>query len=233
MRRPRGSFLFAAGPSPIPDFAPERPAIWTASKGTVVQRWLALGLLLIGLGFMGAWTWEQVDTRLYQRSAGSRLAAMQARAASTATAERGSARTGTPGARSPIRAGDPIGRIDIDRVGLSAIIAEGDDPRTLRRAVGHVPSTPLPGDDGNVVLAGHRDTFFRALRTVEEGDRIRVTTPDERLDYEITSIEVVGPEETDVMWPTKERSLTLITCYPFHYIGPAPDRYVVRARQVD
>src|SRR6185436_3255493 len=98
----------------------------------------------------------------------------------------------------PPRSGDLIGKIDIDRVGLSAIIAEGTDGRTLRRAVGHVPSTPLPGEDGNVVLAGHRDSFFHGLRSVEEGDRITVTTPDERLEYEITSIEVVGAEDTDV-----------------------------------
>ena len=194
-----------------------------------MQRWIGVGLLLTGLTCLGAWTWEQLDAQLFQRSAGLRLQALQARAAS-ATGRRSA--TGKPG-RTAFLAGEPIGRIEIDRVGLSAIVAEGTDTRTLRRAVGHVLSTPLPGDDGNVVLAGHRDTFFRPLKSVEEGDRIRVTTPGARVEYEVTSIEVVGPGDVDVMWPTKDRSLTLITCYPFHYIGPAPDRFVVRARQVD
>jgi sortase A len=203
-----------------------------------VQRWLAIGLLVTGLGFLGAWTWEQLDSRLYQHSAGRRLQALHVKSAKSASvlpnpSGRTPARKTSRGDREPIPEGDPIGRIEIDRVGLSAIVAEGIDVRTLRRAVGHVPTTPLPGDDGNVVLAGHRDSFFRPLRSVEEGDRIRLTTPDEKVDYEITSIEVVGAEDIDVMWPTRERTLTLITCYPFHYIGPAPDRYVVRARQVD
>lgn len=226
MTRPRGSFFEeAAGPLPI--FG--RPV---ETMSSAAQRWMAIGLLLTGLSFLGAWTWEQLDARLFQRSAAMQLEALQARAASTIPG-----RTRSPGkkasARAPLIGGEPIGRIEIDRVGLSAIVAEGTDTRTLRRAVGHVHSTPLPGDDGNVVLAGHRDTFFRPLRSVEEGDRIQVTMPEGRVEYEVTSIEVVGAGDIDVMWPTKERSLTLITCYPFRYIGPAPDRYVVRARQVD
>lgn len=226
MRRPRGSFLDFAGPPPI--F--RGPG---GEKGSAVQRWLAIGLLLTGLGCMGAWTWEQLDSRYYQHSAGRRLEALQVRSASVVPSGRAPEARKKRAARERIPEGDPIGRIEIDRVHLSAIVAEGTADRTLRRAVGHVPSTPLPGDDGNVVLAGHRDSFFRPLRSVEEGDRIRLTTPEEEMEYEITSIEVVGAEDVDVMWPTKERTLTLITCYPFHYIGPAPDRYVVRARQVD
>jgi sortase A len=227
---PRGSGLVAAGPLSIAG----RPV--GTMEGSTVQRFLAVGLLLTGLTCLGAWTWEQLDMRWFQTTQNRRLAELQKTRSSTAS---------TPSASSSSRekeksaatdlphTGDLIGKIDIGRVGLSAIIAEGTDNRTLRRAVGHVPSTPLPGDDGNAVLAGHRDSFFRALRTVEEGDEIEVTTPGAKLRYEITSIEVVGAEDTDVLWPTKEKSLTLITCYPFHYIGPAPDRYVVRARQLD
>jgi sortase A len=204
----------------------------------MLQRLLAIGLLLTGLTFLGAWTWEQLDMRWFQTTQNLRLAELQeARSRSSASPSTSSGRTakGKPGAiaADPPVTGDLIGKIEIGRVGLSAIIAEGTDSRTLRRAVGHVPSTPLPGDEGNVVLAGHRDSFFRALRTVEEGDEIEVTTPGATLRYAVTAIEVVGAEDTDVLWPTKEKSLTLITCYPFHYIGPAPDRYVVRARQLD
>ena len=203
----------------------------------MAQRLLAIGLLLTGLVFLGAWTWEQLDARWFQSAQTRRLQDLQLkkaalRSGSTASGSKDESRT-KGAAPSPPRSGDLIGKIDIARVGLSAIIAEGTDGRTLRRAVGHVPSTPLPGDEGNVVLAGHRDSFFRGLRSVDEGDRIVVTTPDERLEYEVISIEVVGAQDTDVLWPTKEKSLTLITCYPFHYLGPAPDRYVVRARQAD
>jgi sortase A len=230
--RPRGSFTGVAGPFSIAG----RPT--GIMQGSMVQRLLAIGLLLTGLVFLGAWTWEQLDARWFQSAQIQKLQELQVRKAAQRTS--GAPASGSKGASLkeaeapvPPRSGDLIGKIDIDRVGLSAIIAEGTDGRTLRRAVGHVPSTPLPGEEGNVVLAGHRDSFFRGLRAVEEGDRITLTTPDDRLEYEITSIEVVGAQDTDVLWPTKEKSLTLITCYPFHYIGPAPDRYVVRARQVD
>lgn len=204
----------------------------------MAQRLLTIGLLLTGLAFLGDWTWEQLDARWFQSAQSRRLEDLQlhaaaSRLAAAPDAKRGDGAPGKATSSAAPQTGDLIGKIDIDRVGLSAIIAEGTDSRTLRRAVGHVPSTPLPGEDGNVVLAGHRDSFFRGLRSVQAGDRIEVLTPDRRLRYEITSMEVVGAEDTDVLGPTKERSLTLITCYPFHYIGPAPDRYVVRARQVD
>jgi LPXTG-site transpeptidase (sortase) family protein len=231
--RPRGSFPGAAGPLSIAG----RPV--GIMEGSMAQRLLAIGLLLTGLTFLGAWTWEQLDARWFQSAQARRLEDLQLRAvaarlAGSSESKRPDGATGeTSSPSAPPHTGDLIGKIDIGRVGLSAIIAEGTDSRTLRRAVGHVPSTPLPGEDGNVVLAGHRDSFFRGLRSVEEGDRIELLTPDRRLRYEITSIEVVGAGDIDVLWPTKERSLTLITCYPFHYIGPAPDRYVVRARQVD
>ena len=232
MKGPRGFQSGAAGPLSIAG----RPV--GATEGSMVQRLLAFALLLTGLTFLGAWTWEQLDMRWFQTTQNLRLAELQeARSRSSVSSSSSSARTARekPGAAAadPPVIGDLIGKIEIGRVGLSAIIAEGTDSRTLRRAVGHVPSTPLPGDAGNVVLAGHRDSFFRALRSVEEGDEIEVTTPGATLRYAVTAIEVVGSEDTDVMWPTKDKSLTLITCYPFHYIGPAPDRYVVRARQLD
>jgi len=232
VKGPRGFQSGAAGPLSIAG----RPV--GATEGSMVQRLLAFALLLTGLTLLGAWTWEQLDMRWFQTTQNLRLAELQeARSRSSVSSSSSSARTARekPGAAAadPPVIGDLIGKIEIGRVGLSAIIAEGTDSRTLRRAVGHVPSTPLPGDAGNVVLAGHRDSFFRALRSVEEGDEIEVTTPGATLRYAVTAIEVVGSEDTDVMWPTKDKSLTLITCYPFHYIGPAPDRYVVRARQLD
>ena len=125
-----------------------------------------------------------------------------------------------------------IGRIAIPRLNVRAIVKEGVDERTLRRAVGHVPETVRPGTPGNVGLAGHRDSFFRRLRDVRKNDRIVIETLNGKYEYEVESTKVVTPADVKVLAPTKESVLTLVTCYPFHYVGNAPKRYIVRARQV-
>lgn len=126
-----------------------------------------------------------------------------------------------------------VGRIAIDRIGLSAIVAEGVTASTLRRAVGHLPGTPFPGEAGNAVLAGHRDTFFRTLKDIREGDTIRMAIPDGEFEYIVESRTVVTPDRVEFLKATKSPTLTLITCYPFRYIGRAPKRFVVRARLAD
>jgi sortase A len=123
-----------------------------------------------------------------------------------------------------------LGRIELDRVGVSAIVREGDDTGVLRRAVGHIPETVLPGEPGNAGLAGHRDTFFRGLRDVRPGDRIVVTTPRSVVTYEVQSTRIVEPTDVSVLQPTSGPTLTLVTCYPFNYIGAAPKRFIVRAQ---
>ena len=125
-----------------------------------------------------------------------------------------------------------IGRLEIPRIGLSAVIAEGDDERTLQVAVGHLPDTPLPWQDGNAAVAGHRDTFFRPLRRIQVGDAIRVATPRGDFRYRVTRHTVVRPDELWVLEPSTRAALTLITCYPFDFIGPAPRRFVVHAERV-
>lgn len=124
------------------------------------------------------------------------------------------------------------GRIEIPRLGVDALVAEGVDAATLRVAVGHVPDTAFPDELGNVALAGHRDTVFRPLRELQPGDSVTVTTPLGVFSYEVDQIRIVAPHETEVIAPVPERVLTLVTCYPFGYVGPAPQRYVVRARFV-
>lgn len=136
------------------------------------------------------------------------------------------------GARASAAAGGLIGRLEIPGVGIDAIVAEGVDTVTLRRAVGHLPDTSFPGEKGNVALAGHRDTIFRGLRHIELDERIVFATPDGRFEYFVDQVSIVEPEHTAVLDPGPDPSLTLITCYPFNYVGPAPLRYVVRARQV-
>lgn len=122
-----------------------------------------------------------------------------------------------------------IGRVEVPRLGLSAIAREGVDAGTLRTAVGHVPETALPGEPGNAAFAGHRDTFFRKLKDVRAGDRVLVTTPGGTHEYVVQNTRVVRPTDVSVLAPTRERALTLVTCYPFEFIGSAPDRFVVRA----
>lgn len=126
----------------------------------------------------------------------------------------------------------PLGRLEIPRLGLSVVVAEGTTPRVLNRAVGHLRGTPLPGTYGNSALAGHRDRHFRPLEGVRPGDEIVYTSPTGSTRYRVEWTEVVRPEAVQVLDPTDYPVLTLITCHPFDYVGAAPNRFVVRARQV-
>lgn len=127
-----------------------------------------------------------------------------------------------------------IGRIEVPRLRLSAMVREGVEEETLRRAVGHVPYTPLPGQPGNVGLAGHRDTFFRKLRDIKSNDKIVISTLHGDYDYQVESIKIVTPKDVDVLAPTPgQQALTLVTCYPFNYIGSAPKRFIVRAKLLE
>ena len=112
------------------------------------------------------------------------------------------------------------------------MIMEGTDRRTLRRAVGHIPGTPLPGQPGNVVITGHRDTFFRGLRNIHQDDEITLTTLKGTFRYHVDFTEVVGPQHRGVLDHSDDAILTLVTCYPFYYVGPAPKRFIVRAHRL-
>jgi sortase A len=136
-------------------------------------------------------------------------------------------------AHGPVTEGNAIGEMEIQRLGLNAIFVQGDSPRILRRAVGHISNTPLPGEPGNVVLTGHRDSFFRPLREIQGGDRIQLKTPEGEFAYQVDWAEVVSPNDVDVLRPSGENILTLVTCFPFYYVGPAPKRFVVRAHQIE
>jgi sortase A len=119
--------------------------------------------------------------------------------------------------------------LEIPRLGLTVPVLEGTEEITLNRGVGHIEDTALPGERGNVGIAGHRDGFFRVLKDVTSGDTIRLVTVGETLAYTVQDIRVVDPEEVQVLDPTGTPVLTLVTCYPFYYVGNAPQRYVVRA----
>lgn len=131
-----------------------------------------------------------------------------------------------------IAEGDTIGEILMPRLGLKAMIAQGESSQVLLRAVGHLADTALPGELGNVVLAGHRDTFFRPLRQARAGDVITVRTRTTDVDYIVESTSVVAPTDIQVLDQRGGRRLTLITCFPFTFAGTAPDRFIVSAREV-
>lgn len=126
--------------------------------------------------------------------------------------------------------GGLVGRVEIPDLKLSAVVFQGTSADILDRGVGHLDGSALPGQAGNVVLAAHRDTFFRSLRNIRKGDVIRMTTPSGIRSYTVDSTEIVAPTETSVADPTPKPTLTLITCYPFYYVGHAPKRFIVRAR---
>jgi sortase A len=136
-----------------------------------------------------------------------------------------------PGELPPGAAKGLIGRLEIPRLGLSAMVMEGVDAKTLRRAVGHIRGTPLPGQPGNVALSGHRDSFFRPLRNIRENDIIVITTYEGQYRYRVLSTSVVTPDDVSVLGSSPGEILTLVTCYPFYFVGAAPDRFIVRAER--
>jgi sortase A len=141
-----------------------------------------------------------------------------------------------PGQRAsshPIVEGSPIGLLEIPRLGVSVILLEGTDDETLRFGVGHIKQTALPGETGNVGVAGHRDTFFRALRNTRKGDEIRIMTLKGYFEYRVQSMEIVNPRDTWVLNASSSPSLTLVTCYPFYFIGSAPKRFIVQSVQTE
>ena len=216
-------------------------------------RWIERALLLVAVLCLGFWAYAWLDSAYVQyrdnqildaasdSSAGSPPSpapAPQQGAGDTPASETDplsgfqppptEARSASPAAEE----GSLVGRVEIPRLGVSAIVLEGVEPKTLRRGVGHIPDTPLPGGTGNVGIAAHRDSFFRALRDIRKNDIIRVKTLKGSFRYRVEWTDVVKPEDTDVLDDDAAPELTLVTCYPFNYVGSAPNRFIVRARQV-
>ena len=131
-----------------------------------------------------------------------------------------------------VRPGMLIGRLRIPRLNLAVMVREGAGESTLRRAVGHIPGTGLPGQPGNVGLAGHRDTFFRPLQNIRKNDAIDLETGHGTVRYVVTGTQIVSPRDVTVLKASGGKTLTLVTCYPFYYVGSAPKRFIVRATEV-
>jgi sortase A len=189
-------------------------------------RWLEYALLIAGLVAVDYYIWINVESVVYQAYESWKFdRSLSNPAPSTAS--------NTPEPRSGRRHADElIGRLEIPRLDIKAIIREGDDDATLRHAVGHISSTAAPGEVGNVALAAHRDTFFRPLRNIRKNDRIIVSTLDGTYEYMVQTTKIVSPSDVSVLKASAAKELTLVTCYPFYYVGSAPRRFVVHATQV-
>jgi sortase A len=126
--------------------------------------------------------------------------------------------------------GEVIGRLEVPRLGLHVMVVEGAGHDQLELGAGHIADTALPGFDGNIGIAAHRDGLFRPLRNIEKGDRLVLSTVSGAYRYSVTRVEIVRPTDTYVLHSTGRPELTLVTCYPFFYLGPAPNRFIVHAR---
>ncbi len=196
-----------------------------------VLRWAQHGLVAVGLLLLGYCAFVLLDSWTYQTRQGRELdRRSQDELPPILIPPRGDPSAAVVQPRSAMLDG-VVGRLEIPRLGLSVVVAEGIDKRTLRRAVGHIPGTALPGRPGNIGIAGHRDTFFRPLEGVEVDDIITLTAPGTQLSYRVVSLRVVSPDDVAVLNPTSNEVLTLVTCHPFYFVGPAPNRFIVRAER--
>jgi sortase A len=202
---------------------PLRRILWWTQRAL-----FAAGVLLL------AWcAFVLVDARIFQQGERRQLERLVTNRQETNGGTRETALTASPKVpQLPVAGGGLVGRIEIPRLGLSAIVMEGIGASILRRAVGHIPGTALPGRPGNVCISGHRDTFFRPLRNIRQNDVITLTTVLGEFRYRVVSTRIVRPNNLAVLDAGGDEILTLITCYPFYFVGPAPTRYVVRAERV-
>jgi sortase A len=169
---------------------------------------------------LGYWAFEAGRSRLYRVQEERRFAGE--RRAEPGPAER----------PNPV-IGSTIAMLEIPRLGLSTIVVEGAEEPELKLGSGHIRGTSLPGNGGNVAVAGHRDTIFRPLRLIRANDTIKVITHQQEYQYKVVSTRIVGPHDIQVLYPTGRETLTLVTCYPFDFVGAAPKRFIVRADCVD
>jgi sortase A len=190
-----------------------------AAPALLVVRATRYALLVTGLSLLAWCAFLVIDSWQFQQVENARLD------------EQLAAPTSQNNAAPPRRIANLVGRIEIARLGLSAIIVEGTTAADLHHAVGHIPGTALPGQPGNIGLSGHRDTFFFPLRNIRQDDEIQLTTTRGKFRYRVTSTTIVKPADTGILEDTDSEILTLVTCYPFQFIGSAPERYIVRAER--
>ena len=196
-------------------------------------RWTQGLMCAAGFALLAWCAYVVLDARIFQQAEDRRLDGLLRVSGETSP---GATQNPSPTARPAWLPAAPtaglIGRLDIPRLGLSVIVIEGVRAATLRRAVGHIPGTALPGEQGNVGISGHRDTFFRPLRNIRRDDVVTLTTLLGEFRYRVVSTSIVRPDNVAVLNPAENQILTLVTCYPFYFVGPAPSRFIVRAERV-
>jgi len=214
------------------------------------RRWIERILLLAGVAALGVWGWSVASKAVYQdwgnwafdrqvRGEPATIAEYLRGKLGLRSAEPEPAKSAlppmaptAPAPPPPIENNALLGRLSIPRLDLHAMVREGVDEKTLGLALGHIPGTALPGQSGNVGVAGHRDTLFRGLREIHRNDLIRFETSAGSHEYRVESTKVVSPQDVSVLAAHQSPELTLVTCYPFYYVGAAPDRFIVKAREV-
>jgi sortase A len=179
-------------------------------------RWTQRMLFASAILLLGYCAFVLVDGRLFRNREARELAQF---------------RPDRPATLQPV-SGGLVGQIAITRLGVATIVMEGVDDTTLRRAAGHIPGTGLPGQIGNIGIAAHRDTFFRPLRNIRQSDIITLTTLSGAYRYRVVSTRVVNPSDVSALQSDGREVLTLVTCFPFYFIGAAPKRFIVRAERV-
>jgi sortase A len=213
--------------------------------------WVERFLWCLGVLCLGLFAWAVIDARWFALVEGrqfDRALRERARAERGREAAAGAAAPSAPSASDtdrlgafhapnlpappPAPQGTLLGRIEIPRLGISSLVMEGVDGTTLRRGVGHIPATAMPRTSGNIGLAGHRDTVFRGLKDIRKGDVITLETLAGTDQYQVDWSRVVDPRDTGVLATSQDPQLTLVTCYPFYYVGSAPERFIVRAHQM-
>jgi sortase A len=218
--------------------------------------WAERALFAIGIVCLGIFAWAWLDARVVEIRENRRLEealaaapAVKSKASETdsfASFEKGAEQVQKEDQKEDQKekteekppppapeSGELVGRLTIPRLGVSAIVLEGVDKKTLRRGAGHIPATALPEEEeGNVGIAAHRDSHFRGLKDIREDDTIELTTLDGTFRYQVEWTKIVKPADVSVLEPTDEPALTLVTCYPFYYVGSAPERFIVRARLI-
>jgi sortase A len=173
--------------------------------------WLGGALMLGGAAFLSIYSYDSLRRAHAEKSAKEWLKS-----------------PAQPVAR-PVRHGDVLGELDIPRLHMSVPVYEGDDARILKVSAGHIPGTALRPGSGNIGIAAHRDTLFRPLRLIRPDDLITLRTPSGTSRFSVTKTEIVKPSNVEVLASVPGRDLTLVTCYPFSYIGHAPERFIVYA----
>jgi sortase A len=215
---------------------------WIHKSQWSIWKWLERALMLCGLGLIAIVGLARLESALSSRAALKSFADLNSSTSSsireTAEGSDVSGVSSTSGVEASGRvhkenvsskSGVSMAVLEIPNIHLAVPVLNGADASTLSHAVGCIHGTARPGEQGNIGMAGHRDSFFRGLKDLEIGDSIELKTGRATDTYVVDKIQIVSPDNVGVLRPRPHRSLTLVTCFPFYYIGSGPERYAVMA----